>query len=135
METAKLIESIKTKASLITTVFSTVAAIGGAVIYINNNYAQAADVKEILANQQQILQLQRMQQQSTIVFQLEYYDDRIRRLNAELAQAEALNAQTRNQIKIRPLNEIKSDLEDTKNRREITRNIIMAPSQGIILSR
>ena len=69
-----LAEKFKGKASLITTSISTIAAIGGAVIYVETNYAHAADVKEILTTQQTMVKNQERSQRSQIMFQLEYYD-------------------------------------------------------------
>ena len=117
-------EKFKGKASLITTSISTIAAIGGGVIYIETNYAHAADVKEILQSQQTMIKIQERSQRQNVMFQLEYYDDRIKRLTAELAQAEAMNATTRSQTKMRPMVEIQSDLDDTKRRRELTRQLL-----------
>ena len=117
-------EKFKGKASLITTSISTIAAIGGGVIYIETNYAHAADVKDLVSGQQQIIRMQQVSQRQQLMFQLEYYDDRIKRLTAELAQAEAMNATTRSQTKIRPMAEIQSDLDDTKKRRELARQLL-----------
>ena len=117
-------EKFKGKASLITTSISTIAATGGGVIYIETNYAHAADVIEILQSQQTMIKIQERSQRQNVMFQLEYYDDRIKRLTAELAQAEAMNATTRSQTKMRPMVEIQSDLDDTKRRRELTRQLL-----------
>lgn len=106
-----MVETLKSKAAFISTSISLVASIGGAIVYVENNYAHAADVKEILTSQQMMIKNQERSQRSQILFQLEYYDDRIKRLTSELASTNA----TRKKV------EIQSELDDVKKRRELTR--------------
>ena len=112
-----LAEKFKGKASLITTSISTIAAIGGAVIYVETNYAHAADVKEILTTQQTMVKNQERSQRSQIMFQLEYYDDRLKRLAQEL-DTKSNNPTAKGQ---RSLTDINSDISDVKLRREMAR--------------
>ena len=117
-------EKFKGKASLITTSISTIAAIGGGVIYIETNYAHAADVKDLVSGQQQIIRMQQVSQRQQLMFQIEYYDDRVKRLTSELAQTEAMDPKTRSQTKMRSTVEIQSELDDIKARRELARKTL-----------
>ena len=122
------LEWIKTRSSFIATSFTLVATIGGAVLYFESTYAHAADVKSLIGTQEQIIKNQDRSQRQQIMFQLEYYDDRIKRLTAELAQAEAVQATQAAPSRAqgmyavtRPTAEIKQELEDVKKRRDIAR--------------
>lgn len=99
---------------------SLVGMIAGGVVYINTNYAQAADVKQILENQNTQLKLYSQAQRKNMIFQLEYYDDRIKKLNEE--KQRALNNPRSN---TRSIQDIQSDIDDTKKRRELVRESII----------
>lgn len=108
-----MVETVKTKATFISTCISLVASIGGAIVYVENNYAHADDVKEILSSQKAMIKNQERGQRSQIMFQLEYYDDRIKRLTAELALPKGQG--------VRSKVEIQGELDDIKKRRELAR--------------
>lgn len=119
-----IIEWIKLRSSFIATSFSLVATIGGAVLYFESTYAHAADVRSLIGTQEVIIKNQERGQRQQLMFQVEYYDDRIKRLTAELSIAESLSTSpTRAQgqyAQSRPVAEIRSELDDVKKRREIT---------------
>ena len=108
-----IVDTVKTKATLISTSISLVASIGGAIVYVENNYAHAEDVKEILTSQKAMIKNQERSQRSQIMFQLEYYDDRIKKLTAELSLPKGPG--------IRSKVEVQSELDDIKKRRELAR--------------
>lgn len=117
------IEWIKSRTSLIATSFTLIATIGGAVLYFESTYAHAADVKSIVGAQEQIIQNQERSQRQQLMFQVEYYDDRIKRLTTELAVAESLavspNRAQGQYAQSRPVVEIRNELDDIKKRREL----------------
>lgn len=127
---ASIHEYIKNNASSIAAIFSTVAVIGGGVIYVESNYANAADLKEISANQQKALKSQISQQRQLSVFQLEYYDDKIKKLQEEKRIAidrEKIIATGQRSL-YRSINkspeEIQEEIDDIKKRREIVRKAL-----------
>lgn len=127
----KLKETTTNKASswltILTGSFSLVAGIAGTVIYFETNYAHAGDVQRILDQQQQQIKLYERSQRQNSLFQLEYYDSRIRQLNDELARTEqqstpqgarVLGNQQRNS---RTSEEVQNEINDLKQRREFVR--------------
>ena len=100
--------------------------IAAATIYVNSNFAQAADVEKILSNQSKQIELYTEAQRSNKVFQLEYYDDRLKKLTdeREKAKAQANRPQAQRSV-TRSVDEIQTDIDDTKKRREIVRDSII----------
>ncbi len=122
----EILQKLKDHASLITTALSLVGAIGGAVVYVENNYAHASDVNQMIQNQQRQILMQESNQRANALFQLEYYDDRISRLNAEKRKAIEIYNSRSQQLKSasRTPEEIQSDIDDIKRRKEIVRQSI-----------
>ena len=106
--------TLKDYATQISTALGLVATIGGAILYVENNYAHADDVKEVLKSQQTQIKLYERTQRQNLMFQLEYYDDRLRMLNAELET----KASKRNPL------DIQREINDTIQRRELTRSML-----------
>lgn len=115
-----IVAKLKEKAAFVQGAIGLVATIGGAVLYFETTYAHAGDVKEILITQQQVIKNQNTSQRQMLMFQIEYYDDRVKRLLAERTQAETRRPGARS------LAEVISDLEDTKQRRDMARAAISA---------
>lgn len=116
---------IKNNSASIAAIFSTIAVIGGAVVYVENNFANAKDLKEIAEHQQQVLKFQTLQQRQLTVFQLEYYDDKIRKLQEEKRMAsERDKTSQRSRAIYRTPDEIQEEIEDLKKRREIVRKAL-----------
>ncbi len=122
----EFLQKLKDHASMITTVLSLVGAIGGGVIYVENNYAHASDINQIIQNQQRQIQIQESSQRANSLFQLEYYDDRLSRLNSEKRKAVEIYSSRNQQLKAttRTPEEIQSDIDDLKKRQEIVRQTI-----------
>lgn len=125
----EFLKQLKDHAASITAVFSMIGAVGGTLVYVETNYANAADVNQIILNQQQQIRLQESSQRANAMFQLEYYDDRIARLNAEKRKAEEIYNSRNQQLRstVRPPPEIQSDIDDIKNRRDLTKRVITTP--------
>lgn len=122
-------DTLKNHSTAITSIFATIATIGGATIYVQNNFASAQDLKEISKNQQIQTRIQSLQQSQMALFQLEYYDDRIRKLQEEKAIAETVNRRSQINQAMRSVNQIQEDISDTKQRRELVRRIIAEQPQ------
>lgn len=125
----EILSKLKEYATSITAVFSLIGAVGGTLVYVETNYANATDVNQIILNQQKQIRLQESTQRANALFQLEYYDDRINRLNAEKRKAEEIYNSRNLQLQrtVRPPSEIQSDIDDVKSRRDLTRRIITTP--------
>lgn len=122
----KLTETIKSYGTTITTLFTIIATIGGAVLYVENNYAAAQDVREVLRNQQAQIAMQQQSQRSSMMFRLEYYDDRLAKLHEERRIAEE---RERNRINNRAVQktarEIEEEIKEVKERRELVKRSIV----------
>jgi len=115
-----MVFDLKKAIAAIAAPLSVVGMIAGGIIYMNTNYAQAADVKQVLENQERQIRLYSQSQRNNMIFQLEYYDDRIRKLNEEKERA------SRNpKGNTRSVQDIQSDIDDTKKRRELVRESII----------
>lgn len=125
----EILSKLKEYATSITAVFSLIGAVGGTLVYVETNYANATDVNQIILNQQKQIRLQESTQRANALFQLEYYDDRINRLNAEKRKAEEIYNSRNLQLQrtIRTPAEIQSDIDDVKSRRDLTRRSITTP--------
>lgn len=125
----EILSKLKEYATSITAVFSLIGAVGGTLVYVETNYANATDVNQIILNQQKQIRLQESTQRANALFQLEYYDDRINRLNAEKRKAEEIYNSRNLQLQrtVRTPAEIQSDIDDVKSRRDLTRRSITTP--------
>ena len=113
---------IKEHTSSITAIFSTIAVIGGAVLYVENNFANASDLKSISETQQKQIKSQVTQQRQMSIFQLEYYDDKIRKLQEEKRIAEErMRTQTMRRSVQKTPQEIQEEIDDVKKRRDLVR--------------
>lgn len=122
----KLSETLKSYGTSITTIFTIIATIGGAVLYVENNYAAAQDVKEVLRNQQAQIAIQQQTQRSGMMFRLEYYDDRLAKLQEEKRIAEE-RERTRsvNRAIQKTSKEIEEEIKEVKERRELVKKSLV----------
>lgn len=125
-------EKVKNFSTAIAGIFGIIATVGGAVLYVENNYANAGDVKTIVRNQSLIIN-------QNLIFQMEYYDDRIKKLEMEMIRNEeilsdpsiprAVRAYTR-----KP-SDIQEDIKELKSRREVLKMDFLKNSQNQIGSK
>jgi len=122
---ASLHDIIKNNSSSIAAIFSTIAVIGGAVLYVENNFASAADIKSVSETQQKQIKAQVTQQRQMTIFQLEYYDDKVRKLQEEKRIAEE-RAKTRTAVRSiqKTPQEIQEEIDDVKKRRDLVRKAL-----------
>ena len=124
-------EKIKAMQSAIAGIIGIVVAVGGSVFYVEHNFANAQDVKEVVKNQN-------IQIRQNLVFQLEYYDDKIKKLELEKAKSEELlkdprvSAATR--AYTRKPDDLKDEIKELKMRRDIIRQDLIN-SQNRAVSR
>lgn len=126
---SNLAAKLKDTSAAVGSLFAIIASIGGAILYVENNYANAADVKELLRNQNSQIEIMRQAQRENRVFQLEYYDNTIKKLETERNRSEQLlsdpkttNAQrayTRNPA------DIQREINDLNMRKEIIKRGII----------
>lgn len=124
---SSITDKVKNTSTTIAGIFGIIATVGGAVLYVENNYANAGDVKTILNNQS-------IQMRQTQLFQLEYYDDRIRKLeqernrNQEILADPKITPQTR--AFTRKPEEINEEIREIKSRREIVKDSIISADRA-----
>jgi hypothetical protein len=122
---ATIHEIIKNNSSSIAAIFSTIAVIGGSILYVENNFANAKDLKELSESQQKQLKIQSTQQRQMTIFQMEYYDDKIRKLQEEKRIAEErVRTRAANRAIMKSPEEIQEEIEDLKKRRDIVRKTL-----------
>jgi len=122
----KLSETLKAYGTSITTIFTIIATIGGAVLYVENNYANAQDVKEVLRNQRDQIEMQKRSQKDNMMFRLEYYDDRIAKLQEEKRVAEERERSRTQQRAIQKTSkEIEEEIKEMKMRRELVKRSLV----------
>jgi hypothetical protein len=113
-----MFETIKLHTNAITSIIAVVAAIAGGVLYVNDTYAQSKDVKSMIELQEkqlhEIIELRRTQN----MFQLEYYDDRIKSINQQLIVVPRTNP---NHLLMQ------RELQTLELRRELTRKSLILP--------
>lgn len=111
-------EKIKAMQSAIASMIGIVVAIGGCVFYVENNFANAQDVKDVVKNQN-------IQIRQNLMFQLEYYDDKIKKLELEKSRNEELLKDSRvtatTRAYTRKPEDIKDEVQELKMRRDIIR--------------
>jgi hypothetical protein len=127
-----VVNKLKETSTAVGSLVAIIASIGGAIIYVENNYASAQDVKSILRSQGSQIDLIQRNQLNTQMFQLEHYDQQIRKLELEKAKALVLlsdPATTRSQrAYTRQPDDIQTEVNELKMRRESVRNSII-PAQ------
>ena len=122
--TDKVMSTVKSMSTLVMGSISLIAAIGGSIIYVENNYAHADDTKQIIQNQTQQLKQFDQSQRSLGLFQLEYYDDKLKRLYIEKQQSESQPKRAQQRGQVRSPEQIQDEIKDVKQRKElITRSI------------
>lgn len=122
----KLSEALKSYGTSITTIFTIIATIGGAVLYVENNYAAAADVKEVLKNQRAQIELAARAQKDNMMFRLEYYDDRIAKLQEEKRVAEERErSRAVNRAIQKTSKELEEEIKELKERRELVKRSLV----------
>lgn len=106
-------------------VFSVIGTIGGGVLYVDNNFAHAGDVQQMLKQQKEQIDLAKQHQRANLLFQLEYYDNKIKLLQMEKNKAMTLknspNISPSIKMYIREPNDIQDEINDLKIRREFVR--------------
>lgn len=111
-------EKIKAMQTTIASIIGIVAAVGGCVFYVENNFANAQDVKDVVKNQN-------IQIRQNLVFQMEFYDDKIKKLELEKARNEELLKDSRvsatTRAYTRKPDDIKDEIQELKLRRDIIR--------------
>jgi len=107
-----LVESLKTRATLIATSVSLVGTIGGAILYFESTYAHADDMKQMVQTQTTLIRNQERSQRQGMLFQLEYYEDKLKQLGNELSRPQ------------RPVADIQRDITDTLQRRDLARKFL-----------
>lgn len=109
------IKRIKFLSSTVVGAFGLITTIGGAVLYVEGNYAHAGDVKALIKNQEQ-------QVRQSQLFQMEYYDEKIKTLTNEKRRVEASQAQkSQSKFLLRSPTEVQDEINDVKHRRDIIR--------------
>lgn len=120
-----IVKNAKMVVAIAIGVFTLIGTIGGGVLYVDNNFAHAADVQQLLKNQNTQIDLYKKHQQQNLVFQLEYYDDRIKALTAEKSRSHFImndpNIPATAKAHVRRPEDIQSEINDLKVRREIIR--------------
>lgn len=122
----KISESLKAYGSAITTLFAIVATIGGGVLYVGNNFANAQDVKSIIRNQSIQIEMYQRSQKDNLMFRLEFYDREIAKLQEQkrIADERAKNRSQSRAIEKTP-QELQEEITELKSRREmIKKNLI-----------
>lgn len=93
---------------MISGVMGAAVAVVTAIIAVNSHFAHAEDVKEIAKNQREAIQVMRQNSARQLLFQLEFYDVEIRRLENE------------RKTKQLPGRDIAREINDYKLKREFT---------------
>lgn len=121
-------EKLKDTSVALSALSAIVITIGGAVLYVENNYAHAQDVKSLLRNQSSQIQLYQQSQTQNQLFQLEYYDNTIKKLEIERIRSEELLADPSITRGVRAYTRKPSDIQDEINelkaRKEVVRKSI-----------
>ena len=124
---SSITDKVKNTSTTIAGIFGIIATVGGAVLYVENNYANAGDVKTLIQNQSLHLR-------QTQLFQLEYYDDRIRKLeeernrNQEILSNPRITPQTR--AFTRKPEEINEEIREIKSRRDLVKDSIISAERA-----
>jgi len=109
------------KVGLTATLIGFIAAVAGGVIGVESRYAHAGDVQIILKNQQTQIDLYRQHQIENSLFQLEFYNQRIRRLEDEKRRSQVLRSGPSSRTTralTRDPSEIDADVAEAKAKKE-----------------
>lgn len=122
-----LSERAKSYSTIVASVFGIIASIGGAVLYVETNYAHANDVKTIVRNQSLLIN-------QNMLFQLEYYDDRIKKLEMELSRNQEILSDPQITRGVRAYTrrpqDIQDEIRELKSRREILKSDFLKNNQS-----
>ena len=114
----KISEKAKAMGTVIASTFGIIATIGGGVLYVENTYANAGDVRSIIKNQN-------IQIKQNLMFQLEYYDDKIKKLEIEKSRSEEIlqdpSTSRSYRAYTRKPEAIQEEIQEIKIRRDIVR--------------
>lgn len=114
---------------LIGAIVAALGSIAGAVLYVDHNYAHAADIQQILKNQSTQIELYSKQQRANQIFQFEYYQDKLNQLELEKRKAEAILANPQAPATLKALtrapSEIQGEIDDIKQRIELVKKSIV----------
>lgn len=125
-------EKVKNLSTAIAGIFGIIATVGGAVLYVENNYANAGDVKTIVRNQSLIIN-------QNLIFQMEYYDDRIKKLEMEMNRNQEILTDPSISRSVRAYtrkpSDIQEDIKELKSRREVLKMDFLKNSQNQIGSK
>jgi ABC-type phosphate transport system substrate-binding protein len=119
---SQVAEKVKSYGVTITTIISIIGAIGGSVIYVENNYAHADDVKNIVRNQTLQLELARKKQTEQLLFRQDYYDQQLKKLEAEHNISKEIYSDPKvsrsTRVYTRRPESIQEEIADVKKKRE-----------------
>ncbi len=119
---SQVAEKVKSYGITITTIISIIGAIGGSVIYVENNYAHADDVKTILRNQTLQIELAQKKQTEQLLFRKDYYDQQLKKLEAELNISKEMYSDPKvsrsTRVYTRRPDSIQEEIIDVKSKRE-----------------
>ena len=113
-----------------------VTAIAGGIIAVESRYAHADDVKKVLSNQQEQINLYKQHQTENQLFQLEYYNSRIQRLEDEKRKSQVIHSDSKTpptvKIVTRGVDDIDAEIKETKNRKDFVEKSMTFRSRSII---
>lgn len=105
------------------------AAISGGVIAVESRYAHADDVKQILMNSKQQLELYQNHQREVVLFQVDYYADRIKQLEDERRRAQVVHSSPTTSSTTKAITRTPSDInleiEDLRKRKDFAEKKIV----------
>lgn len=127
--TIAAVKFVADRIKLIGAIFGVIGSVATAVLYIDHNYAHAADIQTIIQNQTKQIDLYGKQERENQIFKLEYYQDKLKSLELEKRKSEAIlsNPKTSPTLKAltRTPEEIQSEIDDIKQRSEIVKKSIV----------
>lgn len=127
-----VVNKLKETSTAVGSIAAIIATIGGSIIYVENNYASAQDVKSLIKSQSSQIDMIQRNQLQTQMFQLDYYDQQIRKLEVDKSKATEIlgdkEATRAMRAYTRQPSDIQSEIDELKMRREAVRNSII-PAQ------
>lgn len=112
----------KKHAKLAGGVATVLATIAGGVIAVESRYAHADDVKQILTNTNQVVNLYQRAQRQNQLFQIDYYGDRLKQLEDEKRRAQVIHSSSSTSATTKAITRTPSDvsveIEDVKKRKD-----------------
>lgn len=126
---SELANKLKETSTAIGSIAAIIATVGGCILYVENNFANAGDVKSLIRNQTQQLEMVQRGQTQNYMFQLDYYDQQIRKLEFEKSRASEIlldpqTTRTQRAYTRRP-EDIQTEINELKSRRDLVRNSII----------